>query len=113
MIGADGGAQETEGGHRHGDAGERAERAPEAAPGRAPDQSGAGHDASTSMPRLGLPWGVARIAPRGGQSGDLRLRPLAPDVYIYRGFFSNSAVLVLPDAVVVVDTQTSPHGARR
>lgn len=45
----------------------------------------------------------------GGISGDMRLHRLAPDVWIYRGFFSNSAVFVLPRSVVVVDTQTTPE----
>lgn len=49
----------------------------------------------------------------GGTTGDLRLHRLAPDVWVYRGFFSNSAALVLPDGVAVVDTQTTPAvGAR-
>lgn len=45
----------------------------------------------------------------GGISADMRLHALAPDVYIYRGFFSNSAVLILPRSVLVVDTQTTPE----
>lgn len=49
----------------------------------------------------------------GGISADMRLHRLAPDVYIYRGFFSNSAVLVMPRSVVVVDTQTTPQVALR
>lgn len=49
----------------------------------------------------------------GGTTGDLRLHRLGPDVWIYRGFFSNSAALILPDGAVVVDTQTTPAvGAR-
>ena len=57
---------------------------------------------------------MARLAPTGRQSGDLRLlHPIAPGVSLYRGFFSNSAVLVLPEGVVVVDTQVSPVAARR
>jgi glyoxylase-like metal-dependent hydrolase (beta-lactamase superfamily II) len=48
-----------------------------------------------------------------GISADMRLHRLAPDVYVYRGFFSNSAVLVLPRSVVVIDTQTSPQVAMR
>jgi glyoxylase-like metal-dependent hydrolase (beta-lactamase superfamily II) len=55
---------------------------------------------------------LARAPDRRGV-GDFRLRRLAEGVYIYRGYFSNSAVLVLSDAVVVVDTQVSPGGARR
>ena len=49
----------------------------------------------------------------GGISADMRLHALAPDVYVYRGFFSNSAVLVLPRSVVVIDTQTTPEVALR
>ncbi len=48
-----------------------------------------------------------------GISADMKLHRLAPDVYVYRGFFSNSAVLVLPRSVVVVDTQTNPRVAER
>jgi cyclase len=48
-----------------------------------------------------------------GISADMRLHRLAPDVYVYRGFFSNSAVLVLPRSVVVIDTQTNPRVAER
>lgn len=51
--------------------------------------------------------------PRFRAAGDLTLRKLSEDVYIYRGFFSNSAVLVLPSAVAVVDSQVSPRAARR
>ncbi len=46
-------------------------------------------------------------------AGDLRLHRLADGVYLYRGFFSNSAVFVLPANVVVVDTQVSPLAAHR
>jgi glyoxylase-like metal-dependent hydrolase (beta-lactamase superfamily II) len=56
---------------------------------------------------------VARIAPTGRQSGDLKLHRVAPDVYLYRGFFSNSAVLVLPKTVMVVDTQITPKAGHR
>ncbi len=49
----------------------------------------------------------------GGTTGDLRLHRLGPDVWVYRGFFSNSAALVLPDGVVVVDTQTTPAVGER
>ncbi len=56
---------------------------------------------------------MARIAPTGRQSGDLKLYPVAPDVYLYRGFFSNSGVLVLPGGVVVVDTQITPMAGER
>jgi glyoxylase-like metal-dependent hydrolase (beta-lactamase superfamily II) len=47
------------------------------------------------------------------QSGDQRLHRLADDVYLYRGFFSNSGVLVFPSCVVVVDSQVSPLGGWR
>lgn len=58
----------------------------------------------------GLGWAYQKT---GGTTGDLRLHRLGPDVYIYRGFFSNSGALVLKDRVVVVDTQTTPQvGAR-
>ena len=55
---------------------------------------------------------VARV-PKERSAGDLRLHRLARGAYIYRGFFSNSAVLVMDEAVVVVDTQVSPIAARR
>lgn len=48
-----------------------------------------------------------------GISADMKLHLLAPDVYVYRGFFSNSAVFVLPKSVLVVDTQTNPRVAER
>jgi glyoxylase-like metal-dependent hydrolase (beta-lactamase superfamily II) len=57
-------------------------------------------------------WAFARPR-RWASSGDLQLHRLAADVYLYRGFFSNSAVLVLDSAVVVVDTQVSPLAAQR
>jgi glyoxylase-like metal-dependent hydrolase (beta-lactamase superfamily II) len=56
---------------------------------------------------------MARVAPTGRQSGDLQLHSIAPDVSLYRGFFSNSAVLSLPGGVVVVDTQITPKGGQR
>jgi cyclase len=56
---------------------------------------------------------MARIAPTGRQSGDLQLYRVTDDVYLYRGFFSNSAVLVLSDCVVVVDTQITPRAGER
>ncbi len=56
---------------------------------------------------------MARIAPTGRQSGDLELYRVTDDVYLYRGFFSNSAVLVLSDCVVVVDTQITPRAGQR
>ena len=46
------------------------------------------------------------------QGGDLRLRPVARDVFVYRGYFSNSAVLLLPRSVLVVDTQVTPRAAQ-
>lgn len=60
----------------------------------------------------GLGYGVLwRVV--GGTTGDLRLRRLGPDVWVYRGFFSNSTALILPDCAIVVDTQTTPAvGAR-
>jgi glyoxylase-like metal-dependent hydrolase (beta-lactamase superfamily II) len=66
---------------------------------------------------LGVLFGLGMLAltrpPRFRGSGDLRLHRLADGIYLYRGFFSNSAVLVLPRGVVVVDTQVSPLAARR
>lgn len=56
---------------------------------------------------------MARIAPTGRQSGDLQLYRVTDGVYLYRGFFSNSAVLVLSDCVVVVDTQITPRAGER
>jgi glyoxylase-like metal-dependent hydrolase (beta-lactamase superfamily II) len=38
------------------------------------------------------------------------LHLLVEGVWFYRGFFSNSAVFVLPASVVVVDTQVTPEG---
>jgi cyclase len=46
-------------------------------------------------------------------AGDLRLHAVAPGVHLYRGFFSNSAVLETAGGVVVVDTQVSLHAAAR
>jgi glyoxylase-like metal-dependent hydrolase (beta-lactamase superfamily II) len=43
------------------------------------------------------------------QAGDLRLRQVAPEVWLYRGYFSNSAVLLLPRSVLVVDSQITPR----
>lgn len=57
---------------------------------------------------LGLVWW--RL---GGFTPDMRLHRLAPDVYVYRGFFSNSAVFVMPSSVVVIDTQTTPEAGAR
>ena len=51
--------------------------------------------------------------PKVRSSGDLRMHRLADGVWMYRGFFSNSAVLVAPEGVVVVDTQVAPEAARR
>jgi glyoxylase-like metal-dependent hydrolase (beta-lactamase superfamily II) len=50
---------------------------------------------------------------RKGASGDLALHDLGRDCWVYRGFFSNSCVLPFKSGLVVVDTQVSPHGARR
>ena len=50
---------------------------------------------------------------RTGQTGDLRLHTVAPDVYLWRGYFSNAAVLALPGQLVVVDTLASPQLAAR
>lgn len=46
-------------------------------------------------------------------AGDLRLHGVAPDLYLYRGYFSNSVVMRTGGGVVVVDTQVSLHAARR
>jgi glyoxylase-like metal-dependent hydrolase (beta-lactamase superfamily II) len=46
-------------------------------------------------------------------AGDLALHPIAESIYFYRGYFSNSAVFVLPKSVLVVDTQVAPLAARR
>ncbi|MCA9528216.1 MAG: MBL fold metallo-hydrolase, partial [Myxococcales bacterium] len=55
-------------------------------------------------------WWVGR--PRGvGQSGDLRLHPVAPDVWMFRGYFSNAFALILPQRVVLVDALISPETA--
>lgn len=59
----------------------------------------------------GTVWWAAR-PPRLRSTGDRALHRLAEGVYVYRGHFSNSAVLVTGDAVVVVDTQVSPQAAR-
>jgi glyoxylase-like metal-dependent hydrolase (beta-lactamase superfamily II) len=37
---------------------------------------------------------------------------VAPDVFVYRGYFSNSVVLRLPRSVVVVDSQVTPRAAQ-
>lgn len=59
---------------------------------------------------LGILAWVGR--PRGsGQSGDLRLHAVARDVFIFRGYFSNAVVFVLPERVVLVDTLISPETA--
>jgi len=59
----------------------------------------------------GLIW-LSR-PPRFRGAGDLHLQRLGEGVYLYRGYFSNSAVLVFPHGVVVVDTQVSPLAAQR
>lgn len=56
---------------------------------------------------------TAPLPPLLRSSGDLRLHRLADDVWLYRGFFSNSAVFVLPEGVVVIDTQVSPLAGQR
>lgn len=57
---------------------------------------------------------VSERVPRiSSAAGDLRLHRVADDVWLYRGYFSNSAVFVLGDGVLVVDTQVSPRAARR
>lgn len=56
-------------------------------------------------------WRVSRPPP--ARSGDLEMRRVVDGVWLYRGYFSNSAVLVLPAGVVVVDTQVSPLAAQR
>ncbi len=57
-------------------------------------------------------WLVSR-PPARRSAGDLQLHRLAPDVYVYRGVFSASGVLVLPKGVVIVDTQVAPMAAER
>ena len=62
--------------------------------------------------------GVAALAHlrrplRTGQTGDLRLHAVAPGAYLWRGYFSNAAVLALPHEALVVDTLASPHMAAR
>src|SRR5687767_2486081 len=54
---------------------------------------------------------LRRVGPR--QDGDLRLHHVAAGAFLHRGCFSNSAALVLPGSVVVVDTQVSPRVAAR
>jgi cyclase len=46
-------------------------------------------------------------------SGDLRLHRIDEGVFLYRGYFSNSAVVTGPEGVVVVDTQVSLGAAGR
>jgi glyoxylase-like metal-dependent hydrolase (beta-lactamase superfamily II) len=52
------------------------------------------------------------LTPTPHQGGDLRLHAVARDVFLYRGYFSNSAVLLLPRSVLVVDTQVTPRAAQ-
>ena len=52
------------------------------------------------------------LSPAPRQGGDLRLHRVAPDVFIYRGYFSNSAVLLLPRSVAVVDSQVTPRAVQ-
>lgn len=61
---------------------------------------------------LAAAWWLAH-PPLKDSAGDLKLRALADGVYIYRGFFSNSAVFVMDDGVVVIDTQVAPAAAKR
>jgi glyoxylase-like metal-dependent hydrolase (beta-lactamase superfamily II) len=60
------------------------------------------------------PAGMLRrlLAPTPHQGGDLRLHALTPDVLVYRGYFSNSVVLLLPRSVLVVDSQVTPRAAQ-
>ena len=51
--------------------------------------------------------------PRKRTSGDLRLHRLADGVFMYRGFFSNSAIVGNANATLLVDTQVAPKAARR
>ncbi|MCK6549469.1 MBL fold metallo-hydrolase [Myxococcota bacterium] len=53
-------------------------------------------------------WALSR-PPKKPSAGDQRLHAIAKDVWLYRGYFSNSAVFVLPSRVVVVDSQVSPR----
>jgi glyoxylase-like metal-dependent hydrolase (beta-lactamase superfamily II) len=46
-------------------------------------------------------------------AGDLRLHRVAPDVFVYRGYFSNSVVLRCRRGLVIVDTQVSLRAAAR
>jgi glyoxylase-like metal-dependent hydrolase (beta-lactamase superfamily II) len=50
---------------------------------------------------------LLRVGPQ--QNGDRRLHRIGAGVYLYRGHFSNSAVLLLPSGPLVVDTQISPR----
>jgi cyclase len=56
---------------------------------------------------------VERLPRARSQAGDLKLRKVADEIYLYRGFFSNSVVFVLGDGVLIVDTQVAPLAARR
>src|SRR5205814_1429074 len=58
-------------------------------------------------------WRISRVARRPRAAGDLELHPVAEGVWLYRGFFSNSAVFAFKSCCLVVDTQVSPHGGRR
>jgi cyclase len=46
------------------------------------------------------------------QGGERRLYKVNDRLYFYRGYFSNSVVLIFPTCVVVVDTQTSTWGGQ-
>jgi cyclase len=51
--------------------------------------------------------------PKKRSAGDLRLHRIDDGIYLYRGYFSNSAVFVMKSCVVVVDSQVAPIAARR
>jgi len=46
-------------------------------------------------------------------AGDLRLHRVADDVFLYRGYFSNSVVLRCRKGLIIVDTQVSLRAAAR
>lgn len=51
--------------------------------------------------------------PRRRTAGDLQLHRLRDGVFMYRGFFSNSAIVGNRESTVVVDTQVAPRAALR
>ena len=71
--------------------------------------------AALGLGALAAGGGAAVLArpPRRRSAGDLALHELAPGVFVYRGFFSNSGVLALSKRCVVVDTQVAPLAAAR